>query len=364
MSVSAPPAPLAPAATTTPPSRAGAAALPWLLPVRPLQAALWEIAAIAVLLVFFVDGVTQPARIAVAAVAAVLVLTTSVRVGGRHFAAWAGAWLGYRLRRHDSRRDSPDPLHRVAGPVRVRQHVDRAGNRFGVAEVDGDWSAIVRLTPGAAEPPAEALLAILRKSFRGTDIPLAAVQLLTWAVPRGTQVYRARWLAVRYRPEDAPIAALARGGGELGALRSTASAALSLMVALAEAGYPSTVLEAGELTAELRVALGVPASPVPLETDGDGWRAWSWAGATQSCYRPRSTRGLAGILGLSVADAAFTATSATLRRTPGGRERIDVTLRVGARLGAEPPVVQGVSAVPLHGGHEAAVRRTLPLALT
>lgn len=359
MSVSALPAPVA-----APPSRAGTAALPWLLPIRPLQAALWEIAAIAVLLVFTVGEVAQPARITVAAVAGVLVLTTSVRVGGRHFAAWAGAWLGYRLRRHDSRRDSPDPLHRVAGPVRVRQHVDRAGNRFGVAEVDGDWSAIVRLTPGAGEPPADALLAILRKSFHGTDIPLAAVQLLTWAVPRGPQVYRARWLAVRYRPADAPIAALARGGGELGALRSTASAALSLMVALAEAGYPSTVLEAGELTTELRVALGVPASPVPLETDGDGWRAWSWSGATQTCYRPRSTRGLARILGLAVPEAAFTATSATLRRTPGGRERVDVTVRVGARSGAEAPVPQGVSVVPLHGGHEAAVRRTLPLALT
>ncbi|MFI5609771.1 type VII secretion protein EccE [Amycolatopsis sp. NPDC051903] len=361
MSVSAPPAPAVVAA----PAPSGTAALAWLLPIRAAQAALWELAAIAVLLVFGVGGVSQPVRIAVAVVAGLLVLTTSVRLGGRHFAAWAGAWLAFRLRRHDSRRDSPDPLHRVAGPVRVRQHVDRAGNRFGVAELDGDWSAIVRLTPGASQPPAEALLDILRTAFRGTDIPLAAVQLLTWAVPRGSQVYRVRWLAVRYRPEDAPIAALARGGGELGALRSTASAALSLMVALAEAGYASTVLEAGELTTELRVALGVPASaPAPAEPDGDGWRGWSWGGVTQACYRPRSTRGLARTLLLSVPDASFTATSATLRRTPGGRERIDVTVRVGARPGTEPPAPQGVSAVPLHGGHEAAVRRTLPLALT
>ncbi|WP_328607653.1 type VII secretion protein EccE [Amycolatopsis sp. NBC_00345] len=346
------------------PASAGSAALPWLLPVRPLQAALWEALAIAVLLVFTRPEVAQPVRISVAAVAGALVLATSVRFAGRHFAAWAWTWLGYRLRRHDSRRDSPDPLHRVAGNVQVRQHVDRAGNRFGVAELDGDWCAIVRLTPGPAEPSTEALVGILHTAFHGTDIPLAAVQLLTWTVPRGPQVYRVRWLAVRYRPQDAPIAALARGGGQLGALRSTASAALSLMVALAEAGYPSTVLEAAELTTELRVALGVQAAQQPQDSDGDGWKSWSWCGVTQACYAPRSSRDLARTLGLAVPGATFTATSATLRRTPGGRERTDVTIRVGARPGEEVPAPQGVSAIPLHGAHGAAVRRTLPLALT
>src|SRR5439155_9232388 len=106
------------------------------------------------------------------------------------------------------------------------------------------------------------------------DLPLAAVQLLTWAVPRDGRVYRVRWLTVRYRPDEAPIAALAGGGGEVGALRSTASAALSLMVALAEAGHPSTVLEAGELADELRVALGVPPARHEPDTDCDTWRGW------------------------------------------------------------------------------------------
>ncbi|GAB3381653.1 type VII secretion protein EccE [Amycolatopsis echigonensis] len=360
MSVSAPPAPAharAPGTAGIP----GTTPWPWLLPIRPLQAAGWEIAALALLLAFTVHGLAQPVRITVAALAGLVLVTTSVRVAGRHFAGWAWTWLAHRLRRHDSRRDSPDALLRVAGPVKVRQHVDRAGNRFGVAEVDGDWSAIVRLTPGAGEPSTDDLLAILRTTFQGTDIPLAAVQLLTWAVPREAQVYRVRWLAVRYRPDDAPIAALARGGGELGALRSTASAALSLMVALAEAGYPSTVLEAGELTNELRVALGV--STGNPESDGDFWRAWKWGGLTQTCYSPRSSRGLARTLGTAVPGAAFTATSATLRRTPGGREKLELTIRVGARA-EEVPVPQGVSVVPLHGGHGAAVRRTLPLALT
>ncbi len=163
-----------------------------------------------------------------------------------------------------------------------------------------------------------------------------------------------RWLAVRYRPDLAPIAALARGGGDLGALRSTASAALSLMGALAEAGYQSTVLEAGELAKELRVALGVqgPATGAP-----EGWRAWTWGDSVQVCFTPRSSR----VIDPAVPGAAFTATSYTLTRTAGGKEKAEVTIRVGARAGAPVPVPPGV--VPLHGRHGAGVRRTLPLAL-
>ncbi|MEV6907165.1 type VII secretion protein EccE [Amycolatopsis sp. NPDC051071] len=336
---------------------AGAAPLPWLLPIRPLQAAVWEIAGIAVLLAFTVDGVPRAAWISITAVAAVLVLTTSIRFAGRHPAGWLLTWAGYRLKRRDKSK-VPDPLHRLAGPVRVRQHVDRAGNRFGVAEVGDGWSAIVRLTVGAVPPGPDVLAGILREAYRSTGIPLSSAQLLTWTVPNGQSVLRVRWLAVRYRPEDAPIAALARGGGELGALRSTACAALSLMGSLAEAGFESTVLEAGELAEELRVALG-SGQDAPV----NGWRSWDWGGASQVCYRPRSERDLARTLDLHVPGAAFTATSYTLGRTPGGREKSEVTIRVGGRPGTEPVRPGGIAVTPLHGRHAAAVRRTLPLAL-
>jgi type VII secretion protein EccE len=342
-------------ATRPAPPRPAAAPLPWLLPVRPLQAAVWEIAAIAALLAWTVGGFAQPVRIAVSAVAGAVVLLTSVRFAGRHPMGWALTWVSYRLRRHDTRRDSPDPLLCVAGAVQVRQHVDRAGNRFGVAEVDGGWSALVRLTPGSGSPSPAALVDILRAAYRRTDVPLASAQLLTWAIPRGDQVLRVRWLAVRYRPDLAPIAALARGGGDLGALRSTASAALSLMGELAEAGYPSTVLEAGELGQELRVALGVQGPSTGL---ADHWRAWKWGEAAQMCFRPRSVRALDA----AAPGAAFTATSYTLCRTAGGKEREELTVRVGARPGSPVPS-PGFPAVPLHGRHGAGVRRTLPLAL-
>ena len=334
------------------PPRPASTPLPWLLPIRPLQAALWEVAGIAVLLAWMVDTVSQPVRIGVSVAAGLVVLLTSVRFAGRHLAGWALTWTAFRLRRHDTRRDSPDPLLSVAGPVKVRQHVDRAGNRFGVAEVDGGWSALVRLTQGPSAPGP--LVEALRSAYRRTDVPLASAQLLTWAIPRGDQVLRVRWLAVRYRPDLAPIAALARGGGDLGALRSTASAALSLMGALAEAGYQSTVLEAGELAKELRVALGVQG---PASTPPDRWKSWTWGDAAQMCFRPRSAR----TVDFAVPGAAFTATSYTLTRTAGGREKAEVTVRVGARPGAPVPAPGG--AVPLHGRHGAAVRQTLPLAL-
>lgn len=334
------------------PPRPASTPLPWLLPIRPLQAALWEIAGIAVLLAWMLDAVSQPVRIGVSAAAGLVVLLTSVRFAGRHLAGWTLTWTAFRLRRHDTRRDSPDPLLSVAGAVKVRQHVDRAGNRFGVAEIDGGWSALVRLTqgPGAPGPLVEAL----RSAYRRTDVPLASAQLLTWASPRGEQVLRVRWLAVRYRPDLAPIAAVARGGGDLGALRSTASAALSLMGALAEAGYQSTVLEAGELAKELRVALGVQGA---ASAPPDRWRSWTWGDAAQVCFRPRSSR----VVDFAVPGAAFTATSYTLTRTAGGREKAEVTVRVGARPGALVPAPR--AAIPLHGRHRAAVRQTLPLAL-
>ncbi|WP_414640280.1 type VII secretion protein EccE [Amycolatopsis sp.] len=346
--------------TTTGPQRASAWA--WILPVRPLQLAIWELAGIAVLLAIGLDHVAQPLWITICALAAVAFLTTSIRISGRHLAGWALIWIGHRLRQHDNRRDSSDPLHRIVGPVRVRQHVDRAGNRFGVAEVDGGWTAIVRLT-GPVTPEPDALMAILRETYRQTDIPLATAQLLTWTVPREDgEPFRAHWFAVRYRPDEAPIAALARGGGEIGALRSTACAALGLMGTLAEAGYESTVLEAGELGEELRVSLGVERQGTPEITDS--WRTWSAGATSQACFAPRSRQDIGRALDLSLPTAAFTACSYTLRRTPAGKERSEVTLRVGSRQGDLPSAADlGLRVVPLHGRHAAAIRRTLPLAL-
>jgi hypothetical protein len=67
------------------------------------------------------------------------------------------------------------------------------------------------------------------------------------------------------------------------------------------------------------------------------------------------------VVDFAVPGAAFTVTSYTLTRTAGGREKAEVTVRVGVRPGA--PVPAPGAAIPLHGRHGAAVRQTLPLAL-
>ncbi|TNC23909.1 type VII secretion protein EccE [Amycolatopsis alkalitolerans] len=325
-----------------------------MLPVRPAQVVVWTIA----LTVSLVDR-----GIAVAAIAALVVGTTSVRVAGRHLAGWAGIWIWYRLLQHDDRRLGDDPLLVLAPDFRLRQHRDRAGNSFGVVGVDGGWTAVLRLDP-AGEPDVAALTAILREACDNADIPLASAQLLV----RSEHGRRVHLIAVRYRPAEAPLAALARGSGEVGEHRATVRAALGVLGTLTEAGIAATVLEAGELAAELRETLGVKGDLLAHSHRAtavvNGWRSWSAAGTTQACFTPKA--GVERAFAVSDSEVAFTVTSYELRRTHLGRLREDLTIRAVKYQGTrKAPRAEDldVPVVPLYGRHEVAVRRTLPLAL-
>ncbi|WP_158888376.1 type VII secretion protein EccE [Amycolatopsis anabasis] len=336
------------------------ASAPWILPIRVSQVAGWEIAAILMLLAAGPGTLTETGRIVAVSLAALVVVTTSIRFAGRHLAAWTFIGLTYRLRQHDDRHDAGDPLHALAGEVRLREHVDRAGNRFGVAETGSGWTAVLRMT-APVNPDPEILVEALRDAYERTDIPLAGAQLVAWTMPRsdGGTPYRVHWLAVRYRPEEAPIAALARGGGDLGALRACACAALTVLGALAEAGYECTVLDAAELGEELALALGAERDSAEIT---DGWRSWTAGGLAQSCFLPHDTGDLSRLLTAHAPGAAFTASSFALRRTAAGKTREDVAIRVGTRTGL-PAARPDVPAFPLHGRHADHVRRSLPLAL-
>jgi type VII secretion protein EccE len=326
------------------------------LPVHPAQILVWTVA-------ITVSLVAQ--GIAVTLLAALVVGATSVRVAGRHLAGWAVIWIHYRLLRHDDRRLGDDPLLVLAPDFRLRQHHDRAGNSFGVVGVDNTWIAVLRLAPrpGAA-PDVVRLTDVLREACDNADIPLTGAQLMM----RTEHARRVYLLAVRYRPADAPLAAISRGTGELGEHRATTRAALGVLGTLAEAGYAASVLEAGELAAELRETLGVQgdllASSRRTCAVVDGWRSWSAAGTTQACFTPKTGPGSA--FSSSARDAAFTVVSYNLRRTQLGGLREDVTIRVVKRQGMrKPPRAEDldVPVVPLYGRHEASVRGTLPLAL-
>ncbi|WP_431925301.1 type VII secretion protein EccE [Amycolatopsis tucumanensis] len=327
---------------------------PFVLPIGFAQIAVWESALVATLLA--VHDVL-PAKLVVTVLAVLVIASTSVRFAGRHLAGWALTWVSYRLLQHDERRQAADPLRVLAHDFRLRQHVDRAGNRFGVAGVGDGWTTVIRLREGV-EPDVAKVLDLLRAACDNPEIPLAGAQLLV----RTSFGERTYLVAVRYRASEAPLAALARGGGEAGELRATTRAALALMGALAKAGYGSTLLEAGELATELRATLGADA-PAPVT---DGWRSWSAGGTAQAGFVPLTREDVPVLLTSTARGAALTVASFTLRRNRFGRLVEEVTLRLARYAGTRrPPRTRDldVPVVPLYGRHAAAVRRTLPLAL-
>lgn len=335
------------------PSRAGSVLsvlVSRMLPIRVGQIAAWEIAIVAAALTFQAFSFTG--RFASTLVAVLVVGTTSVRVAGRHFAGWTLTWLGYRLLRHEDRKLATDPLLGLAPDLRLRQHTDRAGHRFGLAGVGDGWTAVVRVH---GDPDPRALLGVVRGVCEAGEIPLAAAQL---AIRAGC-AERVTLLAVRFRAADAPLAALCRGTGELGQFRATTRAALDVVGALADAGCRGTVLEAGELAAELRASLGVGARVVVA----DDWRSWSAGDTEQAGFAAT-----AEALGARARGAAFTVTSFTASRTRQGSVREAVVVREvvvrSAGLEVRPTAHDfDVPVVPLYGRHDSAVRRTLPLAL-
>ncbi|WP_370381760.1 type VII secretion protein EccE [Catenulispora sp. GAS73] len=177
--------------------------------------------------------------------------------------------------------------------------------------------------------------------------------------PQQLAPMRVTWLALRYRPRQAPSAALARGGGELGSARAVASAALGLVARLDEAGYGADALDQAELGQELMVALhgADPAPPTVLET----WRDWSAGTLRQICYEPHRALDPAALLGRWTPGAAFTCASYTLSRTARGRVRSEAALRI-AGVDAEslkPPF----PAIRANGRQQEFVLRTMPLAI-
>lgn len=335
----------------THPSRAGSplsVLAARMLPIRFTQIAAWEATVIAAALTFHLAG--PAGRVAIALAAALVVAGTSVRVAGRHFAGWTLIWIGYRLLQHHDRKLAMDPLLGLAPDFRLRQHGDRSGNRFGIAGVGDGWSAVVKVH---GEPDPRTLLDVVRKACDNPDIPLSAAQLTIHA----DGARRAYLVAVRFRAAEAPLAAISRGSGELGEHRATARAALGVVAALADAGYDSTVLEAGELAAELRASIGVGADSRVVVSDG--WRSWSAGDTEQAGFSAT-----ADVLGAHARGAAVTVTSFTTSRTSHGKLRDDVVVRVVAREGTPDAKDLDFPVVPLYGRHETSVRRSLPLALT
>lgn len=354
----------------------------WLRPVTAGQVAVWEICALAVLVTVF--PLEVPGMIAIGVTVLALALTT-VRHGGLCLYQWIPVRLGHRRWVRAQRRvePQPDPVRTVLPGLTVRRHVDRAGNRVGIATVDDDWMAVVRL-PSGGHPEIDVLLTALRAAHDREDIPLAGAELVVWAAPAPisaapgpVEPVRIHWLALRYRASDAPGAALARGGRSTGAERATASAAMGLVSRLAEAGQASSVLDEPELRQDLLVAMGADPRAFAGSTPGarplvkveESWRTWSIGRLTQACFAPSAGREATEVLGTLVPGSEFTCTSFTLRRTPRGTARTETTVRIGFNAKHAPKRLDHVvrklagDLVSLNGRHGQRVPSTLPLAL-
>lgn len=299
---------------------------------------------------------------------ALLALAASVRWHGLCGYQWVNV-----LRRHRAitrtgarprERTEPDPLPpvlRTALPDLVlRWHADRGGNKVGLVGFDGGWTAVIRVAPGSRVDRAP-LIQELRTAFLESDTWLSGAQLLTFAMPGADRPVFLHWLAVRYRPSDVPAPAEARGGGEAGALRATASAARRLCTRLIDAGYLCSALDVPELVPELVLSLTGTPNPAGYALRGS-WRSVLCGPLVHTCYLPARTLTVAP-LGAVARGSVFTACSYTLYREPGASPRVDVSVRVArkANSGTTPPPARRL--VPAHGRHEPLVLATLPLAL-
>ena len=345
-----------------------------LLPVSIGQLIVWQVAALAVL----AGWQSYDARIALLAAGGLAIAGTSIRVHGQCGYQWAVIAVVHRRRaRRTASTPAPDRVLAVVPTLRTRSQVDRAGNRVGVACVDDSYGVVFRidLRPGGGD--LAGLARLLRTCCESTDVPLAAAQIVVATPdPTGGQTWqRVCWVALRYRSALAPKAALARGGGDTGAVRATVSAAVLVAQRLAAAGYAYALLDVAALHDHLLLALG--AQPPNRNAAGSGaalvaetWRDWSAGPLLQSCYRPAYGVGdaacLAALERVQAGDL-FTCAAYTLARGRRGALRGTLLVRAGTpeqrpARGAAAAAL-GIPLDPLDGRHAPSVPATLPLAL-
>jgi type VII secretion protein EccE len=333
-----------------------------------VRVALWQVAVVAI--VVGVSG--RPGGFVLGGA---LLAVTAVRVRGRWLDEWVGAYLRFRRRRSRRRARPPaGPLDDVAPRLEVRTHTDRSGTVVGLVTDGTSWTVVLRVEPPPSSFPD--LLDRLAGTLDHPDVRVAEVQLVSWAVPTpdGEGAWRVYWVAVRFAPGSDPAAVAARGGGETGAVRATAVAALRLATSLRQAGGTVRVLGGEELRAEVSTSLGAePGSAVR-----ERWWAWSAGPLHHACYAlrrpPRLPSAVAGMLGWRARPPALTTcVSLGFARTGrAARVRTRVLLRVAVPADAGGPAVRaalrravgGVRGrlVPMDGAHALGVRATVPLA--
>ena len=349
--------------------------LRWLLPIRLAAVLSWEVAAAGVL-VAYAHRDDVPLFYPALVVAAVIVVATSIRLGGLTAVGRLRTALALRRRRREHAADPADSIQRRLLPgLTLNTHIDRAGNRTGLIGAGLGWSAVVRVAD-AVTPDPDALIEVATRACLRSDLPLAAAQVLTWNVPstwNGTPgTLRQFFVAVRTAGRPSGRAIRARGGGPAGAQRTTASAAAAVAFELTRLGYSCTVLDSAELEQYVQLVAGASAEAVPAEQAPrpvETKDALAVGRVQQSCLRvgggtPRAE----ALLWPAGPPLSFVVGSCTVRPGPAG-PRLSFLVRTGL-VGQQSPLSaeQATRAldrrlIPLRGQQEPSVRASLPLAL-
>jgi type VII secretion protein EccE len=350
------------------------------------RVAVWQLALLGA--VFATAAPTVP-RAAALAVCALALVFSATRVRGRWLDQWLRVRLGFgrRVRERATLRFAT-PLDAVAAGFDIRSYTNRAGNKVGLLTDGTSWVAVLRVEIPPQAEHAElqtrlrTLLDRLVAAFADGDVRIAATQLVTWSVPAvGGGAWRLHWAAVRFVPRACPAAVEARGGGEHGAQRAAAAAALRLAASLRQAGFPVRVLDNAEVRSELSTALGVdqrtlegapPDGHRPTET----WVSWSIGALHHVSYRLRRPARHRGVLAsaltwLARPPALATCVSVLFQRADAGPPRAQVAVRVAVPADRTKRAVRsalrqatkelGVHAVPMNGAHALGVQATIPL---
>ncbi len=352
--------------------------LRWLLPIRLGAVLVWEAAAGAVLISYAhrSDSAGRPVLWAVAAVALITVLLTSIRVAGLTGLDRVRAAMTLRRRRKRYAQDpAADTVQRRLLPgLTLNTHIDRAGNRTGMIGSGLGWSATVRIADTSTPDP-DALIAAATRACIRPDLPLAAVQVLSWNVPSswegGTGTLRQFFLSVRVAERPTRRAILARGGGPAGAQRATASAAAALAFELTQLGYACSVLDGSELEQHVQLMSGATTvsaeqAAKPLETKD----TWAIGQIQQSCFRVGGgTSRAEALLWPAQTPLSFAIGSCTVRPNGDREPKLTFLMRAAMVRQQSPLTIEQASRaldrrlMPLRFRQEAAMQATLPLAL-
>ncbi|GAA3734509.1 hypothetical protein GCM10022225_16110 [Plantactinospora mayteni] len=251
------------------------------------------------------------------AVAAVLLVGTFGRSGGRWWYEVAGARLRL-ARRRRARLRSPhrawayDPLLAILPPGPSTTTVTDRSGTIGVGQdalgwfaaiavrhpdaLSGDHRATLRLdwlAGLAADPalPASTLQVVVRHSA----LPVADVDPRTAATQSYLELCRMLsvpahhdvWIATRLAAPDAVPMAADRGGGPAGVHRALAAALARVGTGLTNLGIEHTVLDGDGLRQALAYSCGLDgvAAPVPAQ---ERWSRWQGQHRVQVCFAVRS----------------------------------------------------------------------------